>query len=125
MPKITGTCPRRKEPMSKTDTGAGRDSVDRLVRRLGKLQRWWLRQFGDKGSLCVNIDGYAGTPYGKALVGLIDSEIIEPHPTHAAMGVVRLTAVGKRVWNNICDHAEIESAHILSNAQSHQQKESE
>lgn len=101
------------------DVPAERCSVDRL----GRLHHWWLRQFGDKGSLCVDIGGYAGTPHGHALVGLIDRKIIEPHPTHAAMGVVRLTTAGKRVLNNIRDHAEIQSAHILANVRDHQQPE--
>jgi hypothetical protein len=110
----------KQETKSASSVTADRCSVDRFVRPLGKLQRWWLRQFGETGILCVDIGGYAGTPYGKALVGLIDRKIIEPHPTHAAMGVVRLTEAGKRAWNNIRDHAEIQFA---SNVPAHRQPE--
>jgi hypothetical protein len=101
----------KQETKPAANVTEGRCSLDCLDRPLGNLQRWWLRQFGETSILCVDIGGYAGTPYGKALVGLIDRKIID------------LTEAGKRAWNNIRDHAEIESAHILPKDQGQLRRE--
>ena len=43
---------------------------------LGKIHKWWLREFRQHTKLMVDY-GYAGTPYGKALIGLMNRGLIK------------------------------------------------
>ena len=69
---------------------------------LGKLHKWWLREFGPHTKLMVGY-GYAGTPYGKAIIGLMNRGLVEFDAGFGDMGLIRLTPEGIRIkseWSN-------------------------
>ena len=60
---------------------------------LGKLHKWWLREFRQHTELRIDY-GYAGTPYGKAVIGLMDRGLIKFVAGFEEYGVVELTPEG-------------------------------
>lgn len=60
---------------------------------LGRLHRWWLREFGGNTKLMVG-DGYAGTPYARALIGLMNRGLVKFVAGFEGAGLVELTAEG-------------------------------
>lgn len=70
-------------------------------RELGKLHKWWLRQFRGKDAMAVDVMGYAGTPHGKALIGLLDRGLISSGFNFGSIQTIELTDDGKKIRDNL------------------------
>ncbi len=64
---------------------------------LGKLHKWWLREFQSHTEMMIDCDSYAGTPHGKAVIELIDRRLIKFVEGFEGAGVVELTPEGVKV----------------------------
>ena len=81
------------ESESETNNGAGIGSSPSACSPLGKLHKWWLREFGHHTKLMVDYS-YAGTPYAKALIGLMNRRLIKFVVGFEGAGLVELTPEG-------------------------------
>ena len=75
---------------TKNDVGA---SCAATCSPLGKLHKWWLREFRQHTKMMIDY-GYAGTPYGKAVIGLMNRGLIKFVAGFEGAGVVELTTEG-------------------------------
>lgn len=60
----------------------------------GKMHRWWLRQFGESRTHGIDIDGYAGTAYGRALSTCVKRGLIRRSIDFESMGIFEITDSG-------------------------------
>ena len=74
-------------------------------RPLGKLHKWWLRQFGNSTGMMIDY-GYGGTPHGKAVIGLMDRGLIEFVAGFDGAGVVELTPEGIKAKESLENNNE-------------------
>ena len=69
---------------------------------LGKLHKWWLRQFRHHTKMMIDY-GYAGTPYGKAVIGLMNRGLIKFVAGFESAGLVELTPEGIKAKKSLAN----------------------
>lgn len=64
---------------------------------LGKIHLWWLNKFINNGGSMV-VSGYEGSPYGKALAGLIKRGFIEYDKSFGDLARLTMTKKGYEIF---------------------------